>query len=444
MSVTRADELRVSLLSLGCPKNLVDSERMVGAFADGDLVLCPHPEDAEVVVVNTCGFLDAAKEESLATIREMLALKRPGGVKSVVVTGCLAGRESVDLRALIPDVDAIVPFSDYDRLVEICRETAGHAKTASDYRTDLLTRGERIPLTPRGSAYLKISEGCNNPCTFCTIPSIRGKHVSRPQEELIREATNLAMGGAKELVLIGQDTTCWGFDIYREFRLASLLAGLARVPGVEWIRLLYGYPAYVTDELLDVMAGEEKVLPYFDLPLQHIADPVLRRMKRPLGGPGTRALMEKIRARVPGIVLRTTLITGAPGEGDAEFEELHDYVRDFRFERLGVFTYSREADTPMGVMEDQVPEEVKAERLDRLMRAQQEVAFADAKAQVGGTVACIVESASNGGAASGRTWRDAPEIDGRIEIEGAPGLGALGEVRVTAADGYDLVGEWIG
>ena len=422
----------------------MDSERAVGAFVDRDLVICPHPEDADVVVVNTCGFLEASKEESLDTIREMVELKSRGGLKGVVVMGCLAGRDGVDIAALVPGVDAVVPFSEYDRLIAICREAAGDRTVdEADYRRDLLTRGERIPVTPRGSAYLKISEGCNNPCTFCTIPSIKGRQVSRPRGEIVREAHNLAMGGARELVVIGQDTTYWGFDLGREFELASLLRDLGRVPGIEWVRLLYGYPAYVTDELLDVLRDEPHVLPYMDLPLQHVSDAVLRRMKRPLGGPGTRRVMDRIRERVPGIVLRTTIITGAPGEGDAEFEELLGFVRDFRFERLGCFPYSRELDTPMGQMDDQVPEDVKQDRWKAIMEAQQEIAFEDAAAQVGRTLACLVEEPPSDGGARGRTWRDAPEIDGAIRIEGAPGPGALGNVTVTSADGYDLTGRWI-
>jgi ribosomal protein S12 methylthiotransferase len=396
-----------------------------------------------VVVVNTCGFLEASKQESLDTIREMVALKRPGGVRGVVVMGCLAGRAGVDIADLVPGVDAVVPFAKMDDLVSICRRAAGRngSTRKGDYRRDLLTRGERVPLTPRGSAYLKISEGCNNPCTFCTIPSIRGKHVSRPREQILREAANLAMAGVRELVIIGQDTTCWGFDRGREFGLAGLLGDLGRVPGIEWIRVMYGYPAYVTDALTEVLRDDPKVLPYLDLPLQHVADAVLRRMKRPLGGAGTRRLMDRIREAVPGIVLRTTLIVGAPGEGEAEFEELLDFVRDFRFERMGCFEYSREPDTPMGQMEDQVPDAVKEERWRAVMETQQEIAFADQRAQVGRTLPCIVEDAAEG---RGRTWRDAPEIDGSIRIAGAPGPGAIGPVKVTAADGYDLAGEWIG
>jgi ribosomal protein S12 methylthiotransferase len=435
--------VRISLLSLGCPKNLVDSERVIGAFADADLVICPHPEDAEVVVVNTCGFLKAAVDESVDTIRQMVDLKERAGVKAVVVTGCLPARDGQDVLSLVPGVDAAVPFGDYDRLVEICRR-AGGLEPGPDYRRELLTSGERIPLTPRGSAYLKISEGCGNPCSFCTIPAIRGDHVSRPEEELVREARDLALAGVKELVLIGQDTTYYGFDLHREFRLASLLRALAAIPGIEWVRLLYGYPAYVTDELLEVIAGERRVLPYLDLPLQHVADGVLRRMKRPLGGPRTRKLVERIRERVPGIVLRTTLIVGAPGEGEEEFRELLEFVGVARFERLGVFTYSPEPDTPLGRDPGQVPEEVKHERWRTILERQQEIAFDDSARQVGRTLACLVEEPPVDGVARGRTWRDAPEIDGAITIRGAPGPGSLGEVEVARADGYDLEGEWIG
>jgi ribosomal protein S12 methylthiotransferase len=442
MSAANDTNLRVSLLSLGCPKNLVDSERVIGAFVDRGLVLCPRPEDAEVVVVNTCGFLQAAKDESLDTIREMVALKDGTDLKGVVVAGCLVERDGVDIRAEAPGVDAVVPFDDSDRLLSICREVSGRSEPddPADYRRDLLTRGERVPLTPGGSAYLKISEGCNNPCSFCTIPAIKGGQVSRPAKDLVREATNLVMAGTKELVVVGQDTTFYGFDLDRKFHLASLMRDLGAIPGIEWVRLLYAYPAYVTDELLDVLADTPGVLPYMDIPLQHVSDRVLRRMKRPLGGPGTVKLMEKIRERVPKIVLRTTVITGAPGETDEDFEELLDFVTDFRFERLGCFTYSPEADTPLGVAEDQVPEEVREERRGRIMVAQQRIAFADAAARVGEEIDCIVESPDG----TGRTWRDAPEIDTQIAVRGAPAAGIIGRVRVTAANEYDLEGDWIG
>jgi ribosomal protein S12 methylthiotransferase len=442
MPATNETNLRVSLLSLGCPKNLVDSERVIGAFVDRGLVLCPRPEDAEVVVVNTCGFLQAAKEESLDTIREMVALKNGTDLRGVVVAGCLVERDGVDIKAEAPGVDAVVPFDDYDRLLTICREVSGRSEKEdpADYRQDLLTRGERVPLTPGGSAYLKISEGCNNPCSFCTIPAIKGKQASRPAKDLIREATNLAMMGTKELVVVGQDTTFYGFDLDKKFRLAGLMRDLGAIPGIEWVRLLYAYPAYVTDELLEVLAGAPGVLPYMDIPLQHIADGVLRRMKRPLGGPGTRKLMDKIRERVPGIVLRTTVITGAPGESDEDFEELLRFVEEFRFERLGCFTYSPEADTPLGAAEDQVTEEVREERRGRIMEAQQRIAFEDAAARVGDELDCLVESTDG----AGRTWRDAPEIDTQIEIRGAPAAGIIGMARVTKANDYDLEGEWIG
>jgi len=440
-------QLRISLVSLGCPKNLVDSERAVSAFVDRELVICPDPADAEVVVVNTCGFLQAAVTESVETISEMVRLKEEGNLKGVVVAGCLTSRDGVSIADLVPGVDAVVPFSDYDRLVSICREAAGRSSEdlrEADYRQDLLTRGDRIQLTPPGGAYLKISDGCNNPCSFCTIPSIKGKHLSAPMDELLLEAGQLAAGGVKELTIVGQDTTFWGFDIDKKLSLPVLLRELAEVDGIEWIRLLYAYPAYVTDDLLDAIATTGAILPYMDIPLQHIADRVLRGMKRPLGGKRTRELMEKIRDRVPGIVLRTTLITGSPHEGEEEFEELLSYIREFRFERLGVFPYSPEPDTTLGAADQQIPKPVREHRRDLIMEAQQEIAFEDARAMIGTEVDCIVESPGSDGTAIGRTWRDAPEIDGVVTISNPPKLGTIGKVRVTDADGYDLAGEWLG
>ena len=439
--------LRIALVSLGCPKNLVDSERAMSAFVDCDLVICPDPADAEVVVVNTCGFLQAAVDESVETISEMVRLKEEGNLKGVVVAGCLTSRDGVEIPDLVPGVDAVVPFADYDRLVSICRKAAGKGDASldqADYRQDLLTRGDRIPLTPPGGAYLKISDGCNNPCSFCTIPSIKGKHLSRPMDELLVEARELAAGGVKELTIVGQDTTFWGFDLEKKLILPVLLRALADIDGIEWIRLLYAYPAYVTDDLLDVITTTPAILPYMDIPLQHISEKVLRGMKRPLGGKRTRRLMDKIRERVPGIVLRTTLITGSPHEGEEEFEELLSYISEFRFERLGVFPYSPEPDTPLGAADHQVPREEREHRRDRIMEAQQEIAFTDARAMVGTELDCLVEGSAADGIAPGRTWRDAPEIDGIIAIAGNSTPGAIGRVRITKADGYDLEGDWIG
>jgi len=438
--------LRISLISLGCPKNLVDSERAISAFVDRDLVICPDPADAEVVVVNTCGFLKAAVDESVETIQEMVRLKEEGRVKGVVVAGCLPSRDGVRITDLVPGVDAVVPFSEYDRLVSICREAAGKTSDPADYRQDLLTRGDRIQLTPPGGAYLKISDGCSNPCSFCTIPSIKGKHVSKPIDDLLAEARELAAGGVKELTVVGQDTTYYGFDLGKKLILPTLLKALAGIDGIEWIRLLYAYPAYVTDELLNAIATTPAILPYMDIPLQHVSEKVLRGMKRPLGGKRTRAVMEKIREQVPGIVLRTTMITGTPHEGQAEFEELLTFVKEFRFEKLGVFPYSPEPDTPLGAADHQVPKEERERRRDLIMEAQQKIAFEDARAMVGEEIDCLVEGrAQDGeGGAPGRTWRDAPEIDGMVEISGAPEPGTIGKVRITGADGYDLEGAWIG
>ncbi len=440
--------VRVSMVSLGCPKNLVDSERALGTLASGGLVVTPRPEDADVAVVTTCGFIDPAKEESIATILEMVRLKEEGRIRGVVVAGCLVERFADELRRELPEVDAFVPFKDYPRLARLCRDVLGiETPEGADYRDDALTV-DRVPLTPAHTAYVKVSEGCDNPCSFCTIPAIRGRHVSRPFETIVDEVRRLASEGCREVVLVGQDTTFYGYEVDRRFRLAELLRALDAVEGIRWIRLMYAYPAYVKDELLEAFRDCPRVVPYIDMPVQHIADGALRRMVRPLGGPKTRALLDRMRERVPGLALRTTFIVGSPGETEAEVEELTAFVRDFRFHHVGVFTYSREEDTPMGRMEGQVPKKEQNRRRRAVMAAQQQVVLERHRrwAEERVEVEAMAESPAAGGRWHGRTAWDAPSIDGTIRLPGGPGMvpGALGRVRVVGARGYDLEGEWVG
>jgi ribosomal protein S12 methylthiotransferase len=439
--------LRVSMVALGCPKNLVDSERALGTLASGGLVLAPDPADADVAVVTTCGFIDPAKEESIGRILEMVRLKEEGRLRGVVVAGCLVERFADELRRELPEVDAFVPFKDYPRLAVLCREILGEEVPAgADYRADALTV-DRVPLTPAHSAYLKVSEGCDNPCTFCTIPAIRGRHISRPRAEIVEDARRLAGEGVREIVLVGQDTTFYGYDLEKRFLLADLLRDLDRVEGLRWIRLMYAYPAYVKDELLAAMAECPRVAPYMDMPVQHVNDAVLKRMKRPLGGPRTRELLHRIRERVPGIALRTTFIVGSPGETAEEAAELVDFVREFRFHHLGVFTYSREEDTPMGRREGQIPRREQNRRRRAVMEAQQRVVFerhrdlAEARVEV----EAVAETRAAGGKWHGRTVHDAPSIDGTVRLPDASGVrpGAMGRVRVEAARGYDIEASWI-
>jgi ribosomal protein S12 methylthiotransferase len=446
--MTAPRPIRVSMVSLGCPKNLVDSEKALGTLASGGLVIAPDPADSDVAVVTTCGFIDPAKEESIETILRMVKLKEEGTIRAVVVAGCLVERFAEDLRRDLPEVDAFVPFKDYPRLAALCRDVLGEETPAgADWRADAATV-DRVPLSPPHMAYVKVSEGCDNPCSFCTIPRIRGRHVSRPFEEIVAEVRALARDGVREIVLIGQDTTFYGYEVDRRFRLAELLRALDGIEGIRWIRLMYAYPAYVRDELLDAIRESPRVVPYIDMPIQHVADGALRRMMRPLGGPKTRELLHRMREKVPGLALRTTFIVGSPGETEAEVEELAAFVRDFRFHHVGVFTYSREEDTPMGRRDDLVPKREQNRRRRVVMEAQQKVVFARNRdlAAAGAEVEALAESKASGGRWHGRTAWDAPGIDGTIRLPDAPGLraGAMGRVRITAARGYDLEAAWVG
>ena len=434
-----------AFVSLGCPKNLVDSERMLGRLAQDGYALVPDAKGADVVVVNTCGFIEPARQESLAVIREMLDLKKQGKVGAVVVAGCLAERKREELLKEVPDVDHIVGvFGREEITLVVDRARAQEHEQRSLFRPAPVRAQEdtaRLRITPRHYAYLKISEGCDRLCTFCAIPQMRGKHVSKSIEENIREARELAADGVRELIIVAQDTTYYGMDLYGKVRLAELLRELEGVNGIEWIRVLYAYPIHFTDELVDTLAGSEKIIPYLDLPLQHINDRLLRRMQRRVNRTSTEELIERLRSAIPDLTLRTTFIVGFPGETEAEFEELVAFVQATRFERVGVFPYSFEPGTPATRLDGHLPQETKIERQQRLMQAQQEVAFEWSRGQVGRELEVIIDGADpeipNHHLA--RSHADAPDIDGLVRVRGK-GLrsGDLVRVKVTAADGYDL------
>jgi ribosomal protein S12 methylthiotransferase len=437
-----------AFVSLGCPKNLVDSERMLGKLAQDGYALTPDADGADVVVINTCGFIEPARQESLGVIREMLDLKRRGRVGAVVVAGCLAERKKDDLLREVPEVDHVVGVFGREEIARVVGRTL-YKRREDEQRTlfrpapvRALPDTGRLRITPRHYAYLKISEGCDRLCTFCAIPGMRGKHITKPVEEVVSEAKELADDGVRELIVVAQDTTYYGLDLYGEVRLAALLRELDRIDGVEWVRVLYAYPIHFTDELIETLAGAKKILPYLDLPLQHVNDRVLKRMLRKVDRAGTEDLLGRLRAAILGLALRTTFIVGFPGETDAEFEELCDFVRETRFERAGVFPYSLEPGTPAAKLPDQIPEAVKAARCDRLMQIQQENAFAWSAAQVARELEVIVDApdpeAPNHVVA--RSYADAPDIDGVVRLKGK-GLrpGDLVRARVTGADGYDLL-----
>jgi ribosomal protein S12 methylthiotransferase len=456
-----------AFVSLGCPKNLVDSERMLGKLAQDGYTLVPEADGADVVVINTCGFIEPARQESLAVIREMLALKKEGRVGAVVVAGCLAERKKEALLDEVPEVDHIVGVFGREEIGRVvARAVAPHPLALSPLGNGLRGEGQheqrtlfrpapvkalddtaRLRITPRHYAYLKISEGCDRLCTFCAIPFMRGKHVTKPMEEVLREAHELAADGVRELIVVAQDTTYYGLDLYGRVRLAELLRALDQVDGLEWIRILYAYPINFTAELIETLATARKIVPYLDLPLQHINDRLLRRMQRRVRREQIEALLAKLRAAIPGLVLRTTFIVGFPGETEAEFEELCDFVRQTRFERVGVFPYSLEPGTPAERLDNHLPEEVKQQRRDQLMEIQQEIALAWSAAQVGKELEVLIDGRDPEvpGHVLARSYADAPDIDCVMRVKGK-GLhpGDLVPVKVTAADGYDLVGRAVG
>ena len=450
--------INVHLVSLGCPKNLVDSEVFMGNICSKGFRVTPDPEAADVLMVNTCGFIDNAKEESIDSILEMVGHKERNPAQRVVVTGCLGQRYPEELSREIPEVDAIVGLSEYGRLAEILTELveASRDEQPGEQRIEVrppvhpaCSEGSRLRLTPPHSTYLRISEGCDNPCTFCSIPSFRGKFRSKSIDVILDEARELVDSGATELNLISQDLTSFGVDLEGQHVLPRLLERLNDVDGVRWIRLLYTYPYKFSDAMIDAVAELPRVVNYVDMPIQHINDRMLRRMGRRMGESGTRDLFHRMRERIPELVLRTTFIVGFPGETDEEFQQLVDFVHEVRLERGGVFTYSDEDGTPAVKLNPKVEPEVQKRRLEELMLAQQQVAFAWNAERVGREVEVLIDgeesSADGTRRLHGRSFAEAPEIDSRIYLPA--GLGTPGEyhrVRISAAENYDLVAEAVG
>src|SRR3954467_1024901 len=384
-----------SFVSLGCPKNLVDSERMLGLLAQDGYVLVPDGRDTDLVIINTCGFIDAARQESLGTIREMLERKKAGAIKGVVVAGCLAERQKEMLLDEVPEVDQVVGVFGREEIARVADRIMGdlHEQRTVFRPAPVQAQDDRarLRITPRHLAYLKVSEGCDRLCTFCAIPYMRGKHVTKSIEDVVAEARELAADGVRELNLVAQDMTYYGVDLYGRPRLADLLRELDQVEGIDWIRVLYNYPNYVTDELVETLAGARKIVPYLDMPLQHINDRMLKLMNRRHIRAETEAIIGRLRAAIPGLVLRTTFIVGFPGETEAEFEELLAYVEEARFERLGVFPYSYQRDKPPAKLPGHISEEVKAARRERVMLAQQGIAFAFNRSLVGRTLDVLID-----------------------------------------------------
>jgi ribosomal protein S12 methylthiotransferase len=442
---------RYAFVSLGCPKNLVDSERMLGLLRLDGYELVDDPRGADFAVVNTCGFIEAARQESFAAIDEMLELKRRGKLRGVIVSGCLAERQRESLLESRPEIDHLVGVFGREQVTKVADRLLGglteQRMVFNPAPTHPLPDTARMRITPRHFAFLKISEGCDRLCTFCAIPKMRGKHYSKPMEEVIAEARELAADGVRELVIVAQDTTYYGLDLYGQPRLNELLRELEQVAGLDWIRLMYFYPMYVTDELIDTIAASERIVPYIDMPLQHINDRMLRRMQRRVNRADTEQLLAKLRGRIPNLVLRTTCITGFPGETEEEFEELREFIAEQRFQRLGVFTYSFEPDTPAARLPDHLPEEIKNERRSRLMEVQQKVAFEWNEAQIGRQLDVLIDAPvpDQPDAWVGRSYADAPDVDGVVYVTGEKlDVGALVPSEIVARSGYDLAAAAIG
>lgn len=423
---------KINIITLGCSKNLVDSEVLMKQIEGDYSVIHDSNEKADVIVINTCGFINDAKEESIDTILSAVQAKKNGDTEKVIVTGCLSQRYKDELAGEIVDVDG---FYGVDELAEVL------TALEVDYKKELI--GERLLTTPKHYAYLKISEGCNRNCSFCAIPLIRGKHISKPKEEIIDEVKFLVKQGVKEVILIAQDLTWYGIDLYNKRELPDLLNMISEVEGIEWIRLHYTYPANFPVGLLKVMKDNPKVCSYMDIPLQHINNRILRSMKRGLGGEKTIELVNRIKNEVPDVALRTTMIVGYPGETEEEFNQLMDFVKHTKFERLGVFTYSPEEDTPAFDLKDDVPEEIKEDRRDRLMTLQQEISYKLNKQRVGTTMNVVIDR-KEGDSYIGRTEFDSPEVDNEVIINKYSNPLSLGEfykVKIIGSDFFDLFGE---
>lgn len=431
----------VALISLGCAKNLVNSEQMLCLLTDAGFVPVPDPDGADAVIINTCGFIDAAKSEAIDNILEMAELKAAGRLKKIIVAGCLSERYRAEIRKELPEVDALVGVGSFGEIVTVLRETL--AGVPSDRFGDInapIDEIGRYLTTGPGWAYLRIAEGCDNRCAYCAIPDIRGRFRSRPMENILAEAKDLTEAGCKELIVIAQDITRYGTDLYGERRLAALCRELARLPGLEWIRLHYLYPDEIDEELIGVIASEPKIVKYLDIPIQHINDGILRRMNRRGSGAMIRALFARLREAIPGLVLRTSLITGLPGEGEAEYAELCDFLKEARIERAGVFPYSPEEGTPAAAMTDRVDSETARQRAEQIMELQARIMDEDNDARVGRTLRVLC-TGIEGPYRTGRSYADSPDVDGTVYFEGDCRPGDFAMVRITGVMDGELTGE---
>lgn len=438
--------MKILCISLGCDKNLVDTERMLGLLNQEGYTFTDDETEADIIIINTCCFINDAKEESINTILEMAELKKEGPCKALIVTGCLAQRYQEEIRKEIPEVDGILGTTAYHEISRVLKEVLEGRQELCFEDLNYLPeiKSKRVITTGGYYAFLKIAEGCDKHCTYCIIPSLRGKYRSVPMEHLLEEAKELAESGVKELILVAQETTLYGVDLYGKKALPKLLQELCKVSGIQWIRLQYCYPEEITQELIDVIRTEKKICHYLDIPIQHASDRILKRMGRRTDRKQLKELIQTLRQQIPDIALRTTLISGFPGETEEDHEILMEFVDEMEFERLGVFAYSQEEDTPAAGFENQVPEEVKENRRDEIMELQQEIAFDQSEAMVGRILDILIEGkVADENAYVGRTYMDAPNVDGLIFLNTQEQLmsGDFVRVKVIGALEYDLIGE---
>lgn len=437
---------KIGMISLGCPKNQVDAEHMLALMDAEGWEIVDYVDGCDAVIVNTCGFIDDAKKEAIENILDMVELKKEGVISKIIVTGCLAQRYKDEIVKEIPEVDAVIGIGANGDIIKTVEEVMSGVDTIENYppQCELPLEGQRILTTPQYWAYLKIGEGCSNRCTYCTIPSIRGNMRSRSMENVIDEAKQLAESGVKELILIAQDTTSYGLDLYGELKLPELLNELCKIDSIEWIRLLYCYPDRITDELIETMKNQEKVVNYIDLPLQHADDKILKAMNRRGDQALIRNVISKLRTEIPDVVIRTTFIVGFPGEGEEEFETLAEFVNEIEFDRLGVFTFSPQEGTPAFDMEDQVDEDIKTRRGEVIMQDQYSIMEEKNNEKIGKTYRVVVEDYDGySDSYTGRTYMDAPEIDGLVKFSSHKDLdiGDFVDVEIFDVEDYDLIGE---
>lgn len=432
--------MKVGFISLGCSKNLVDTEKTIGIFAKNDYQIVNNPEEADVIVINTCGFIQSAKEEAINTILEMAEYKNKK-CKYLIVMGCLVERYKEELIKALPEVDLFIKYSEYNTLWEQIENLLKDSKNVEEY-TDFERVYERVVSTGNNYAYLKIADGCSNRCTYCAIPYIRGKQISRKIEDIIEEAKKLVATGHKELILIAQDTTKYGIDIYGKPKLEELLNEICKIKDLKWVRFLYAYPETITDELIQIVKQNEKISNYFDIPIQHISDTVLKRMNRQSNGASIRALIKKLRKEIPDVVIRTTVMVGFPGETKEDFEELYNFIKEAKFDKLGCFAYSREEGTPAYNIKEQIHPMTKKSRYNKIMALQQEISKENLKKQIGRNLEILVEDKSfDGKTYIGRSYMDVPDIDGIVYLKSDKKLEAGDFVQATVEDisEYDMI-----